>query len=516
VLILVGGLLNKAQPGFVQPKGPLGSLFHKRLGNGVFFSQVPIQIIAVICVLAFYGARFYGSFLVHYSTEAELQELYPTSNGAARAIALALHSVWLSMVLVQISLGVKHMFWFILTGLPVERAARYHELHGYLLAGVHVAEWICFAIGGLTYRPLLAPFCTCSLNPIAGIISLVCNVMIVFTSLPMVRRKNWDMFYLMGHFQLIPMISLSALLHDRVNFFPWLVAAFAMWGYSDIPLRAYMKVMQHTKVIRAESKGGCAVLTLTKATPSGRATLGLLQSRWEAGSYVWIAVRAPGVNPLKGKVPPPFNQDWACYHPITIATPPIAPDGQPAKDFTLVIKSMGAGTWSEAVTKKAQSGVPASDWKVWIGGPNGKLSFAPEHCDKVVLVAGGIGCTPMMAMALNAHRRKQNPPVTFLWVIRSAELLDAFESTLAELKDSPVVTLSIYCTSAADVEKNGFVGIKGRPDFIKVLSESGAGMAGVVGVYSCGPKSMMESVAATVASIVSPSQYLLHEETFEL
>ena len=31
VLILIGGLANKMSPGFVQPKGVLGSLFHKRL-----------------------------------------------------------------------------------------------------------------------------------------------------------------------------------------------------------------------------------------------------------------------------------------------------------------------------------------------------------------------------------------------------------------------------------------------------------------------------------------------------
>lgn len=264
------------------------------------------------------------------------------------------------------------------------------------------------------------------------------------------------------------------------------------------------------------------MLTLTKAKGS-RKTLGLLNSQWEPGSYVWIAVRAPGVNPLKGKAPPPFGSDFACYHPITIATPPNAPDGKPAKDFTLVIKSMGAGTWSEAVNKKARSGAPASEWKVWVGGPNGKLSFQPVHCDKIVLCAGGIGCTPMMALALWAHRRGGDylttPPVHFIWVVRNVDILDAFESTLSELKGSSIVTLDIYASKGGDLEKNDFLLTDGRPDFTKILSSTSKSLmsGSVVGVYTCGPKPMMGSVAKAVAHTPRKDiNFLLHEETFEL
>ena len=57
----------------------------------------------------------------------------------------------------------------------------------------------------------------------------------------------------MGHLQLIPMITFGALFFDRVNVFPWLVLAFAQWGWADIPLRFYMKVMQHTQVVKVVS-----------------------------------------------------------------------------------------------------------------------------------------------------------------------------------------------------------------------------------------------------------------------
>lgn len=103
VLLVLGGMANKMQPGFVQPKGMLGSFFHKRLVG----SQTPIQILAVACILAFYGARFAHAFQSYYASEIALQAIYPNSDGTARTIALALHQVWYAMLPVQISLGVK-------------------------------------------------------------------------------------------------------------------------------------------------------------------------------------------------------------------------------------------------------------------------------------------------------------------------------------------------------------------------------------------------------------------------
>ena len=47
-------------------------------------SHSPIQILAVLCVLGFYAARFYGSFVSHHQTEVDLQALhYRDSNGAS-------------------------------------------------------------------------------------------------------------------------------------------------------------------------------------------------------------------------------------------------------------------------------------------------------------------------------------------------------------------------------------------------------------------------------------------------
>lgn len=311
--LLIGGIINNLSPAPVKPKGVLGPIFYQRLGTSLFLRHTPIEFLAVILVLGFYVVRFIAFFNLYSPYETALEATYPGSNGAARAAAAALEEVYYSMIPMQISLAVKNMFWYMLAGLPVERAALYHQRHGYLMQFVYMAVWICYAVGGLTTRHFTSPFCFCDVNPLSGLIGLVFSTLVTLSSLNIVRRKNWEAFYLMGHIQLLFPLLWATLINNRVAVFPWFVAGAAQWGMSDLSLRFFMKVLQHTKVLSVEAKGDVAVLKCTKAYDGGgRQTLGLLTGRWEAGSYVWLAVRMEGANPLKGKAPPPFNQPWAC------------------------------------------------------------------------------------------------------------------------------------------------------------------------------------------------------------
>ena len=135
------------------------------------------------------------------------------------------------------------MFWYLLAGLPVERAALYHEWHGYLIMWVMIAIVVCYGFGGLTSRPFDAPFCMCDVNPIAGLVAFVCNVLLTLLSLPAVRRKHWERFLLLGHLQLLFPFFWGLLIYDRVSVFPWTVLSFAQWGFSDMNLRVFMKVL---------------------------------------------------------------------------------------------------------------------------------------------------------------------------------------------------------------------------------------------------------------------------------
>ena len=60
----------------------------------------------------------------------------------------------------------------------------------------------------------------------------------------------------MGHMQLLFPLFWAVLINNRVAVFPWFVVTAAQWGMSDVALRFYMKVLQHTKVISVEAKVG--------------------------------------------------------------------------------------------------------------------------------------------------------------------------------------------------------------------------------------------------------------------
>ena len=200
---------SRVRPSFVRPKGFCGSLFYQKLGSGMFLRITIIEVIAVGLIILFYVVRFYAFYTLLEPYETKLQEsFYPGSNGKARAAAFALEEVWYSMLLVQISLGAKNTFWYIVTGLPIERAAAYHEYHGYVMNLILIGAWTSWAMGGLTTRTFSSQLCLCDVNPAAGVALLVFSTIQTIGALPYVRRKYWGFFYF-PHIQLVFAVAWS-------------------------------------------------------------------------------------------------------------------------------------------------------------------------------------------------------------------------------------------------------------------------------------------------------------------
>lgn len=203
---------------------------------------------------------------------------------------------------------------------------------------------------------------------------------------------------------------------------------------------------------------------------------------------------------------------------------------------------MGEGTWSASLLKKVNEMIEANkkpeDLKVWVGGPNGTLSIIPEHCDRIILVVGGIGCTPAVAIAMEQHYKHLNkaknvPYVELIWVERSMDGFNLFQSELEEFAKSKVIDVKLFCTNSGKyiemstggslTTHGGIVASPGRPKFNelfkssreKVFTEKGANL--IIGVYACGPKTMMRDVRCEVQkSSIDGVKFYLHEETYEL
>jgi len=105
--------------------------------------------------------------------------------------------------------------------------------------------------------------------------------------------------------------------------------------------------------------------------------------------------------------------------------------------ITLHIKNMGENTWTDRLRLAAQE--KGSDLRVRLEGPYGHMSVKLEEYPDLVLIAGGVGFTPMaplLEMALDSERRTNLLPhlrrIWLVWTVQSYDQLMWFEVTGGE------------------------------------------------------------------------------------
>lgn len=134
--------------------------------------------------------------------------------------------------------------------------------------------------------------------------------------------------------------------------------------------------------------------------------------RFAPGQFVWLATERTGL--------------VAQEHPISIASSPELDGG---RTLELAIKALG--DWSSSSVPALQPGT-----RVRIDGPFG--AFTPDTCAaaRLVLVAGGIGVTPMRSILLAMRDRGDRRPVTLFFAARcraTAMFADELERLQHEL-----------------------------------------------------------------------------------
>merc|ERR1711924_92325 len=106
---------------------------------------------------------------------------------------------------------------------------------------------------------------------------------------------------------------------------------------------------------------------------------------------------------------------------------------------------MGPGTWSGTLAACARAG---TELTVCVDGPFGSLSIQPTAFKSLVLIAGGVGITPMASIlghlvALrNASTLDADVQVTLIWTIRESEMLGWFQPLLDQA--SSIFNIHIY------------------------------------------------------------------------
>jgi len=169
----------------------------------------------------------------------------------------------------------------------------------------------------------------------------------------------------------------------------------------------------------------------------------------------------------------------------SIASPP---DGQRVE---LTIQRVPDGELSTymvgemRVGDEAELRGPVGGWFVW----------QPEESDPVLLVAGGSGLVPLMAMVRERSRAGSAAPFSLLYSVRSPEVVLYAEELARRARDGDGLTISLLYSDSAPEGTARPVG-RIRPDDLAATGLPGGSGARA---YVCGPTAFVEAVAGLLA-----------------
>lgn len=420
-------------------------------------------------------------------------------------------------------------------------------------------------------------------NLACGVIAFVFWNLLVLSSLPYVRRKLFETFYFL-HFNFMFIANVMTVFHARAQVIPFIAPAFVLLyidfsirivsklnkvkatevsvigdnivklvlQVDNFPMNAFQfhpgsyvwlscnlksvgkdgndnvntKTIPYKKVDSGDKQVEMTVTTTSSiegSTTTDDATAGVTATGKintidkALVADIFTSVKVPGG-------PPAGLPSWLFFHPITVTS-----YNEDSRAITLYIKAFGDGKseWSgqllAAANLIASHRLDMSDVSFHVGGPNGSLMIKEplNSLDRVILISGGIGCTPMCAILEGLLKENYTGKVNFIWSTRTIAEIQAFKSLFSLCNGKSNFSISIYYTGKSDddIEKSilggsdtGYKVLSGRPN----LEELSLSKGETTGVLCCGPEAMMINVGNyAVTQQHAGMSVLYHRETFE-
>ncbi|KAH9105545.1 hypothetical protein LEN26_014726 [Aphanomyces euteiches] len=187
--------------------------------------------------------------------------------------------------------------------------------------------------------------------------------------------------------------------------------------------------------------------------------------------------------------------------PVTPQTTKWATTANPCAFFWVNVPSVSRLAWhpfTAFVAKVVLQAIQATDsgkLSIVVGGPYGTPALDVNNYANLVLIAGGIGVTPMVNL-INQFRHSQSKTLLHLvWVVRKPEELLAVEDVMFPLPHN--VKATFYATQASArqgslIHSGGddVVYTQGKPKLDEILNTSRFTNQSV-GVLACGPPGLV-------------------------
>jgi predicted ferric reductase len=180
-------------------------------------------------------------------------------------------------------------------------------------------------------------------------------------------------------------------------------------------------------------------------------------------------------------------------HPFTISSTPTRP-----ACLEFIVRT--TGDWT-AQLKNLQPGD-----RVLLNGPFGRFSHL-RLCEEkeIIMIAGGIGITPMLSMLRYMADRNEQRKITLIWSNQTRKRIimpAAFRELEVQLKG-----LRIFYVLTRDPEHRGDRGRLDRLKLRRLISNCGKSSA----VFVCGPDQMIKEICGFLFSIGYPRRMIFTE-----
>ncbi|KAF7143696.1 hypothetical protein RHSIM_Rhsim05G0110400 [Rhododendron simsii] len=414
------------------------------LVNGPFGVVSAAELIGILLFLIYVIWAVYAYTLVNFKALSEFQLTFQ-------------EQCYLVLELTGLRLGMIGLFCLVFLFLPVARgsvllrlvdipfelATRYHvwlghltmllftlhgllyiiawALQGELLSEVSFHDTFCFRLSILEWK-------TIGVANLAGVISLAAGLFMWVTSLPPVRRQNFELFFYTHQLYIVFVVFLAMHVGD-------FIFSIAAGGIFLFILDRFLRFCQSRRTVNVVSANcsPCGTVELVVSKPANL--------QYNALSFIFLQVR---------------ELSWLQWHPFSVSSSPL--DGK--YHMSILIKNLGE--WTEKLRGKILNGpkedspmVPLqshhANITVSVEGPYGHelpyhltyvflylnllMCISNAYYDEVVryenliLVAGGIGISPFLAILSDIlHRINDKKPclprnVLVVWALKTSDEL---------------------------------------------------------------------------------------------